>query len=460
MKPVFRIERRLLYIFLGLAAASSVFAVIVTVWSGHPGLIVILVVTFSVIMAIIMSRITAGQLSEPVRQVSRAVRDVSRGDYGARVRISSVDEISELADSFNELAQGLQSKISTLSEERARLKAILGAMVEGVMILDSRGNILMINAALEEMFRLEEPAVVGRPSGEVLRHSPLIEFIKNILEQKRNLSRELAVRIPHECWFHVQASFPRREEAEKNFAVLVFHNITEIKRLERVRKDFVANVSHEIRTPLTSIKGYVEALLDGAKDDPKRSLEFLQILKKHSDQLGAVVADLLTLAQIESGQVAWNREPIHLAELAEKVMAMLRPIAQKKRQQLIMRVPNDLPAFVGDSERMAQVLVNLVENAVKYTPQGGTIRIEGQASEQGIEVAVADNGIGIPPKDLARIFERFYRVDQARSRELGGTGLGLSIVKHIVEHHEGSVRVESEPGKGSRFSILLPIGTS
>jgi two-component system phosphate regulon sensor histidine kinase PhoR len=241
---------------------------------------------------------------------------------------------------------------------------------------------------------------------------------------------------------------------------LVFHDITEIKRLERVRKDFVANVSHELRTPLTSIKGYIEALLDGAKDDPKRCLEFLQVLQKHTDRLNNIISDLLTLSQIESGQYIWKRDHVKMTDVVERAMAVLKPLAQKKRHQISVEIPEGLPAVMGDGEKLAQVMINLLDNAIKYTPDGGRISIEAGLSSDKIQISVNDTGIGIPKKDLTRVFERFYRVDRARSRELGGTGLGLSIVKHIVEAHGGKVSVESEPGKGSRFTLSLPLGSS
>jgi two-component system phosphate regulon sensor histidine kinase PhoR len=248
--------------------------------------------------------------------------------------------------------------------------------------------------------------------------------------------------------------------------VLVFHDITELRRLEKIRKDFVANVSHELRTPLTSIKGYVEALLDGAKDDPAASAKYLDIILKQSDRLNVIIEDLLELSKIESGRVSFKEEPIDLRSVIDRTLSMMKPIADKRGHRLTASVPSTLPPMAGDEGRLVQVLTNLLDNAVKYTPTGGTITVAAklipeigilEQSGQTIEVSVADTGIGIPEQDRPRVFERFYRVDKARSRELGGTGLGLAIVKHIVEGHGGQVWVEANQPQGSRFVVRLPV---
>jgi len=239
-------------------------------------------------------------------------------------------------------------------------------------------------------------------------------------------------------------------------AVLVFHDVSNLKRLERIRKDFVANVSHELRTPLTSIKGYIEALIDGAKDDPQKCAEFLGIIQKHSDQLNALLADLLQLSTIESGQYQWQRGIVLIPEMIDKAVHLLQPQARKKGQEISTGLAEGVGTLTGDADKLIQVLINLIDNAIKYTPNGGRIRVEARQREDAVEIAVSDSGIGIPAKEIPRIFERFYRVDRARSREMSGTGLGLSIVKHIIEAHGGKVSVESQVGKGSRFVVTLP----
>lgn len=265
-------------------------------------------------------------------------------------------------------------------------------------------------------------------------------------------------------------SFERRIPAASNDEVGVLattlnqmadqldHDITALRRLETVRKDFVANVSHELRTPLTSIKGYVEALLDGAKDHPEEAMRFLQIILKQSDRLNLILEDLLQLSQIESGRVQFRHEPVELRNVVERTLASIKPLAEKKLHTLSVAIPPDLPPVSGDEDRLVQVLTNLLENAVKYTPEGGAIHVAARPvrEDETIELTVADTGIGIPDADRPRVFERFYRVDKARSREMGGTGLGLAIVKHIVEGHGGQVWVEGNDPIGSRFIIRLP----
>ncbi len=298
--------------------------------------------------------------------------------------------------------------------------------------------------------------MVGRSSLEILRHYGLIELIRRVLESGKSQSMELMIETDQERFFHVQASVTADRRDRDLSAVLVFHDITELKRLERVRKDFVANASHELRTPLAAMKGYIEALIDGEKDDSARSAEFLEILRNNTDRLNNIIDDLLTLTQIESGRYVWKRDSLKIVELLERVMATLKPAVQKRGHVVSVRLPESLPDVPGDPEKLTQVFTNLVDNAIKYTSDGGKITIEGHQVSGGVEFMISDTGPGISRKDQLRIFERFYRVDRARSRDLGGTGLGLSIVKHIVEAHGGEVRVESTLGKGSTFTISLP----
>jgi two-component system, OmpR family, phosphate regulon sensor histidine kinase PhoR len=237
---------------------------------------------------------------------------------------------------------------------------------------------------------------------------------------------------------------------------VVFHDVTDLKRLERVRQDFVANVSHELRTPLTAIKGYVEALRDGGLQDPIQADKFLGVIQHHSERMDKIVSDLLLLSEMESPDRVLQKENLNFPEIIRAAVDSLRSLAEGKNQTIHFHPPEGLAPVFADGQKIHQVLVNLLHNAISYTPEGGALSVEIRPVPEGVECTVADDGIGIPPEDLSRIFERFYRVDKGRSRELGGTGLGLSIVRHIVEAHGGQVRVESKPGKGSRFTIFLP----
>jgi two-component system phosphate regulon sensor histidine kinase PhoR len=418
-----------------------------------------LAIAFSIILGVAatLSLLIFGGLTKPLSEIAVVARRIAGGALGERVAQHSRDEVGMLAESINQMADQLESKIQQVSEDRAQLLAMLSSMVEGVMVLDCQGRLLRMNPAAERMFGVHPIDTARQKVFQLIQHPEFTEFVQKVLETKGNRGAEITVR-PSGKTLRVEASVTECERENEACAVLVFHDITALRRLEKVRKDFVANVSHELRTPLTSIKGYVEALLDGALANPAQAEPFLHIILKQADRLNLIIEDLLQLSQIESGQVQFKREPVDLLGLLERTMAMIKPLADKKRHTILLMLPPDLPAIVGDEERLGQVFTNLLDNAVKYTPEGGTIEISGRRTEnRHVEISVADTGVGIPPADRPRVFERFYRVDKARSRELGGTGLGLSIVKHIVEAHHGTIWVEGNDPFGSRFILHLPI---
>ena len=417
------------------------------------------------LIAVGLSIWLAGSLTKPLLDMAAVARQLAAGNHTVHIRTSARDEVGLLADTLNHMTDELKTRIEELSEDRSQLLAMLTSMVEGVMVLDYRGRVLQVNPALERMFGVTRTETRGRLFSEVFGHPELNSLVSTVLATRAGQEDEIILAPSGRC-LHIEASVAGGEQENEACAVLVFHDITELRRLEKIRKDFVANVSHELRTPLTSIKGYVEALLDGGKDDPDTSVRFLDIILKQSDRLNLILEDLLQLSKIESGQVQFKREPLHIGTVVERTIAMIKPLADKKQHQLIAQVSSDLPLVTGDQERLVQVLANLVDNAIKYTPEGGQITVaarripaakSGTAAQQdGIELSVADTGIGIPEQDRPRVFERFYRVDKARSRELGGTGLGLAIVKHIVEGHGGQVWVERNLPTGSRFVVRLP----
>ena len=416
-------------------------------------------------IAVSLSIWLARSITKPLSDIAFAATQLAAGNQTVPITTTSQDEVGLLATTLNHMADQLHAKIKELSEDRAQLLAMLTSMVEGVMVVDYRGHVLQVNPALERMFGVTRAEARGRPCVELFRHQQLNELVAEILHTRANHEDEIVIAPTGRC-LHIQASVAGGERENEACAVLVFHDITELRRLEKIRKDFVANVSHELRTPLTSIKGYVEALLDGAKDDPAAAEKFLNIILKQSDRLNLIIEDLLELSKIESGRVTFKEEPMDIRNVIERTLAMIKPIADKKGHRLVYNVSAALPAMAGDEDRLVQVLTNLLDNAVKYTPENGTISVAahlmiepkgGVTSFQMIELTVADTGIGIPEQDRPRIFERFYRVDKARSREMGGTGLGLAIVKHIVEGHGGKVWVEANEPHGSRFVVRLPI---
>jgi two-component system, OmpR family, phosphate regulon sensor histidine kinase PhoR len=417
------------------------------------------------LIAVGLSIWLARSLTKPLLDMTTVARQLAAGNHTVHIRTSARDEVGLLADTLNHMTDELKTKIEELSEDRSQLLAMLTSMVEGVMVLDYRGRVLQVNPALERMFGVTRTEARGRQFSEVFGHPELNSLVSTVLATRTGHEEEIILAPSGRC-LHVEASVAGGQQDNEACAVLVFHDITELRRLEKIRKDFVANVSHELRTPLTSIKGYVEALLDGGKDDPETSVRFLDIILKQSDRLNLILEDLLQLSKIESGQVQFRREPLHIGSVIERTIAMIKPLADKKQHQLVPRIASDLPLVNGDQERLVQVLANLVDNAIKYTPEGGQITVAARripiaksgtgAPQDGIELSVADTGIGIPEQDRPRVFERFYRVDKARSRELGGTGLGLAIVKHIVEGHGGQVWVERNLPSGSRFVVRLP----
>ncbi|MEQ1563415.1 MAG: ATP-binding protein, partial [Nitrospiraceae bacterium] len=417
------------------------------------------------LIAVALSVWLARSITKPLSDIAIAARQLANGDHTVRIRTGSRDEVGLLADTLNQMTDQLRAKIDELSEDRAQLLAMLTSMVEGVMVLDCRGRVLQVNPALERMFDISRMDARGHHCSEVFRHPQLDTLVSTVLTKRFNEEDEILLQPSGRC-LHIEASVTACDRENEACAVLVFHDITELRRLENIRKDFVANVSHELRTPLTSIKGYIEALLDGAKDDPGTSTKFLEIILKQSDRLNLILEDLLQLSKIESGQILFKREPLQIQRVIERTLAMIKPLADKKGHRLLSFIARDLPAVLGDEDRLMQVLSNLLDNAVKYTPGNGTITVaahpvaddlERPTIVTALELSVTDTGLGIPEQDRPRVFERFYRVDKARSREMGGTGLGLAIVKHIVEGLGGRVWVEANAPTGSRFVVRLPI---
>lgn len=417
------------------------------------------------LIAVALSVWLARSITKPLSEITIAAQRLAKGDHAVRIRTGSRDEVGLLANSLNHMTDQLRTTIEELSEDRSQLLAMLTSMVEGVMVLDRRGRVLQINPALERMFDITRMEVRGHPCSDVFRHPQLDTLVSTVLTKRMNKEDEILLH-PSGRRLHIEASVTESDRENDACAILVFHDMTELRRLEMVRKDFVANVSHELRTPLTSIRGYIEALLDGAKDDPESSTQFLNIILKQSDRLNLILEDLLQLSKIESGQVHFKREPLHIQSIIERTLAMIKPLADKKRHRLVSFVDDHLPSVLGDEDRLIQILSNLLDNAVKYTPENGTITVaahpvsddaEQPSTVTAVELSVTDTGIGIPEMERPRVFERFYRVDKARSRELGGTGLGLAIVRHIAEGLGGRVWVEANTPTGSRFVVQLPV---
>ena len=434
---------------LPVAAVTSSYAAIHRVMLA--GGLVALAVAFGIGLFV------ARRVTKPVVQMQAIARQMSEGDFTVRAPIRSPDEIGALGRALNGLAARLRDKVHDLGHEQAKATAILDGMIEGVIAVDGRDIILLMNERARSMFGLDATRGEGKPFLEVIRNTELHEaFREGRAAGEGSVSpRELRLASPVERRVQVNA-VPLRLGASEVGVVMVLHDVTELRRLEQVRTEFVANVSHELRTPLTAIQGYLETLLTGALEEQENARRFLEIVFRHTERLGRLLNDLTDLSNIELGRVALKLAPTRLDEAVDAVLAIMSPKAKTGKVALRSQLPRDLPPVLADRDRLVQILINLVDNAVKYTPEGGRVTVRVQEPADGwIEVDVLDTGIGIPPADLPRITERFYRVDKARSRELGGTGLGLAIVKHLVFAHGGQLRIESEPGRGTAVRVWL-----
>jgi len=411
-------------------------------------------------VALVVALLVSRRVTRPVTRMRAVAQRMAEGHLDERVPVAGRDEIGELGDTLNRLAGALRDKIQALEAERAEVAAILDRMVEGVIALDGRGRVVLMNPAARAIFGIaggRQPPVEGRPLLEIVRQKALFDLVERCGAEgphgQRQGEVELGPPLGRVLLAHaVGVTFARQGPG----IVLVLHDVTELRRLERVRAEFVANVSHELRTPLTAIAGYLETLLGGAVEDPARARRFLEIADTHARRLRRLVDDLLQLSDAETGRVALRLEPVVLRDTAAGVAAMFAAEASAKGLTIANRIAPGLEVR-ADRDRLAQILVNLLDNAVKHTPGGGRITLDATRRPAGpVEVTVADTGIGIPSTDLPRITERFYRVDKARSRELGGTGLGLAIVKHLVQAHGGLLQIESELGKGTTVGFTLP----
>jgi two-component system phosphate regulon sensor histidine kinase PhoR len=414
----------------------------------------------------------------PVWWASRRLADrVSRlADYSeamahegnpAPITPAGDDEVGRLESHLMRMGRELSIQLQEAREEKSKLQAILAGMVEGVLVIDRTGAIALSNQRADQLFG--QPLSQGEPILKYSRDPDLQALVREVAQTRNghSLLQEITLRTgEREETLQVTASPLVAAGAEPERFVLVFHDVTELKHLERVRRDFVANVSHEIRTPLTAVRGYAETLRNGAISDPERALKFLDVIERHSERLTRLTDDLLTLSDLELGRAAMRHGKTNLNAAIDAAMDVVREKAEKRGVLLQRDLPAALSPFFADQDRLVQVLVNLLDNAVKFTEAGGRVTVGASTvpgadgpprSRPGIEIRVSDTGIGIPSQDLPRLTERFYRVDKARSRDLGGTGLGLAIVKHIVQAHEGVLKIESELGRGTVVRVWLPV---
>ncbi|MCM8783605.1 MAG: cell wall metabolism sensor histidine kinase WalK [Candidatus Omnitrophica bacterium] len=417
--------------------------------------IVLLSIFLVFILSALFSFLLAKMVSRPILRMSNLAKEIAKGNYPHQPLFYAHDEIGELAKSLQQMSEEIRNKIAYISSEEAKLKTVLSSIVEGLMVMDKKGEVVLVNDSLRKMFCLDAQIMGKRPL-ELIRNNKVQKITDGILKEgHRFLSDEIEVNFPQEKIVRINGT-PIIKNGEIEGVVIVFHDITELKRLEKIRQDFVANVSHELRTPLTSIKGYAETLLEGALEDKKNAKEFLEIIYRDAERLSRLIDDLLDLSRIESGKLKMHFSKVDLAKIIKHSLRIMDEQLNNRNITVELNLPENLSPVLADEARITQVMLNLLDNAIKYNVDRGKIEISVLEKDNFMEVNIKDTGIGIPEKDLLRLFERFYRVDKARSRELGGTGLGLSIVKHIVQAHQGEVFAKSEFGKGSTFSFTLP----
>lgn len=414
---------------------------------------VILLLLISFGLSLFLSKIT----SKPLQEIADAAARIGTGERGVRIPTGRGRETDYLAKVLNDMATRIDEQLHRLTSEQQRLAAILRGMGEGVMVTDTRGTINLVNPAFRKQFGLPGE-VEGKPLVEVCRNPDLLSAYDEQRESGDEVTCEIT--IPATNLVLMAHWVPLSRDNGNRGTVAVFHDISDLKRVETMRRDFVANVSHELRTPVAVIKGYAETLLDGAlEESAERSRRFVEVIVSHAERLTNLINDILTLSKLESRDAALTLHPLDLCGTITKAQMLMEDHARAKGIRLKTACPDGTPKILADQGQLEQVLLNLLDNAIKYTPDGGDVSITVATAGGRVRVEVSDTGMGIPSKDLPRIFERFYRVDEGRSREQGGTGLGLSIVKHIIQLHGGEISVASEAGKGSTFTVLLPISS-
>jgi two-component system, OmpR family, phosphate regulon sensor histidine kinase PhoR len=402
------------------------------------------VMTVILILALAAAVFYSRSFSKPINELGAASRRIASGEFDTKVFIKQRGELQELASSYNFMTDRIKRLFSELNTRKDELAGIINSIEEGLITLEEEGRILLWNKSFENMVQAKD--LKEKLYWEVIRDPDFNRFIKKVQTDKVGHSAE--IRVQEKIYMCSAAYIEARDEI-----VVTFRDVTKIKSVEKIKRDFVVNVSHELRTPLTSIKGYLETIEEETKGDQSK---YLEIVKRNTDRLINIVNDLLLLSELESGEIKHVREEVDILSVIENVMKIFEQKIKDKNLDFELKAVEGLPKVSGDAYRLEQMFINLIDNALKYTEKG-TISIKADRINDELEILVEDTGIGIQEKDLPRLFERFYVVDKSRSRQVGGTGLGLSIVKHIVLLHEGTIDVTSRPGVGTIFSIRIPV---
>jgi two-component system phosphate regulon sensor histidine kinase PhoR len=416
--------------------------------------VLLLIIILSMIVAFIFSM----KVISPIQEIEAFTDKIRKGDVSGMLMIDSRDEIGQLSKNINDMVTELQEKIRVANEEKWKLRAAFASMAEGVMVLDSQNRIEGLNKGMAEMIGREYADIVGKTPIEAFRNIALQDALNRFRQAGEIVLEEITLGDENPMILDVNISAVKSLPGQDPKTMIVFHNVTRLKKLEQVRADFVANVTHEIKTPLTAIIGFVETLQQGAIDDRAKAQKFLLTIHENAQRLNRLVDDLLTLSSIELGETKLHLEGLALDDVFETALTLISPRAALKNVRIQRDVQPGLPMVRADRDRLVQILVNVLDNAVKFTPEGGSVSITASPEVQGsVVIKITDTGIGISKSELPRLGERFYRIDKTRSREMGGTGLGLSIVKHLMKAHEGSMEIESTLGKGTTVSLHFPV---
>lgn len=413
------------------------------------------------LFAALVAWIIARRISKPLEQMKLGVERFSRGDFTERMPEEGTEELATLARTLNEMATQLDSRLQTIVRQHGQLQAVFASMVEGVITVDTEERILDVNQSGAQLLNVDPEKIKGQSLLLAVRNTRLQHFVKDALASAAPMEGEFSSRTGadgREKYFYAHGARLQDSQGRITGALIVINDVTNLRRLESMRRDFVANVSHELKTPITSIEGFAETLLDGALDEPEAARNFVEIIGRQASRLHAIVEDLLALSRVEQDsrreEIGMEEQPV--ADILQSAVQSCLPGAEKEEMTISLVCAPTITARINPA-LFEQAVVNLLDNAIKYSGKGRAITVTAAQNETEVVIRVCDDGVGIAPQDISRIFERFYRVDRARSAKLGGTGLGLSIVKHIVGAHHGRVTVESSPGKGSIFTIHLPL---
>ena len=408
------------------------------------------------LIAAIASTLLARSITRPIDSIMNVTSRLRRNDYSSRVNTEAKGEIGDLSQSINALAASLQRQMKEIEENEQQLTSIISNMVSGVMLVNQDGKVVLLNSAMERFLSQHKGNLIGQSYEKVGERFALSPHIHAVFETNEKVHEEVHSYYPQERIMDAHLAPYYGQGWQQRGVIVVLHDITEIRRLEKMRSDFVANVSHELKTPVTSVRGFSETLMSGEVTDEETTKQFLKIIHDESQRLDRLIRDLLNLSKIERQKMPLNLETLNMTALVHEVSVILQGAIEEKQTKLVLPDPSKNVYLQGDEDRLRQIILNLVGNGINYTAEGGTVTVSLKENVEKVRLIIQDDGIGIPEESLPRIFERFYRVDRARSRHSGGTGLGLAIVKHLIESHHGEIEVESREGEGTTFTVILP----